>query len=164
MATGEEKVNRLCSNKRGDSLEPSLVATAHMDELPTQSKATCPTEPSPRYRLGVAGWRSRKTGFTLLELVISIAIAAILSLSLTMLLNQSYASQKKLDTITHLHERATLFFTQLERDLMGATIPIENILSLETEEQKKSKNQKTHQHGKQNFNFHIIEQRSFLEI
>jgi type II secretory pathway component PulJ len=69
------------------------------------------------------------SAFTLLELVISIAIAAILSLSLTMLLNQSYASQKKLENLTQLHERATLLFTQLERDLMGATIPIENILS-----------------------------------
>jgi len=72
------------------------------------------------------------SAFTLLELVISIAIAAILSLSLTMLLNQSYASQKKLETLTALYERAALLFTQLERDLMGATIPIENILALET--------------------------------
>ncbi len=81
-------------------------------------------------------------GFTLLELVISIAIAAIISLSLTMLLNQSYASQTKLESLTQLNERATLFFTQLERDLMGATIPIENILALEAEQEKKSKNKK----------------------
>jgi prepilin-type N-terminal cleavage/methylation domain-containing protein len=90
-------------------------------------------------RLRRAGAR---LGFTLLELVISIAIAAILSLSLTMLLNQSYASQKKLENLTQLHERATLLFTQLERDLMGATIPIENILALETENQKKDKDKK----------------------
>lgn len=76
-------------------------------------------------------------GFTLIELVISLAIAAILGVSLTMLLNQSYASQKRLESITHLYSRATLLFTQLERDLMGATIPIENILALEDQRAKK---------------------------
>lgn len=88
-------------------------------------------------------------GFTLLELVISIAIAAIISLSLTMLLNQSYASQKKLESLTQLHERAALLFTQLERDLMGATIPIENILALESENQKKDKGKKPAQDTKE---------------
>lgn len=81
-------------------------------------------------------------GFTLIELIISLAIAAIVSLALTTMLNQSYASQKKLESLSHLYSRATLLFTQLERDLMGATIPIENILALETKDTKKENSPK----------------------
>lgn len=84
-------------------------------------------------------------GFTLIELIISLAIAAIVSVSLTMLLQQSYASQKKLESLTHLYSRATLVFTQLERDLMGATIPIENILAMEDESKKKGDKNKKEQ-------------------
>ncbi len=83
-----------------------------------------------------------KTGFTLVELIVSLAIATIVSLALTTMLNQSYASQKKLESLSHLYSRATLLFTQLERDLMGATIPIENILALEAKDAKKEKNSK----------------------
>ena len=79
-------------------------------------------------------------GFTLIELVISLAIAAIVGVSLTMLLNQSYAAQKKVDSISYFYSRATLLFTQLERELMGAMVPIENILALE--DKRKNKNNK----------------------
>jgi prepilin-type N-terminal cleavage/methylation domain-containing protein len=76
-------------------------------------------------------------GFTLIELVISLAIAAIIGVSLTLLLNQSYVAQKKFESLTQLNGSVTLFFTQLERDLMGATVPIENILTLEDQRKKK---------------------------
>lgn len=76
-------------------------------------------------------------GFTLIELIVSLLIGALISISLTALLQQSYASQRKLEALTNLYGRASLIFTQLERDLMGATIPIENILALEDERKKK---------------------------
>jgi|GEM_PF-1221305 len=83
-----------------------------------------------------------RQGFTLIELIVSLLIGALLSISLTMMLQQSYASQKKLESLTNLYGRASLVFTQIERDLMGATVPIENILALEDERKKKGSKKK----------------------
>lgn len=92
-----------------------------------------------------------KSGFTLLELIISLAIAAILSVCLTMFLAQSNKYQVAVQDRTSVYTRASVVLHQLEKDLSGAHIPIQNIISQQQEEEK---NKKKH-HSKKNQNRHL---------
>jgi prepilin-type N-terminal cleavage/methylation domain-containing protein len=84
----------------------------------------------------------KSAGFTLLELIIALAIAAMLSASLTLFLSQSNTYQIAVQNRASVYTRAIVFFHQFEKDLSGAHIPMQNKIS---EQQKK---EKTEQAGK----------------
>jgi prepilin-type N-terminal cleavage/methylation domain-containing protein len=84
-----------------------------------------------------------KAGFTLLELIIAIAIMLILSCSLTFFLSQTHMRKVAIDRYVSTHTRASVVLHQLEKDIMGARVPIENILARQKE--KDTKKQDTQQ-------------------
>lgn len=77
-----------------------------------------------------------KCGFTIIELLISMFIASILSVSLTNYLNQVYTFQTIMTNIIDADTRANMVTSQLEADLMGIFVPFEN-LQTETDKEKK---------------------------
>lgn len=64
------------------------------------------------------------SGFTLLELLIGTAIAGVLLTILFTTLYQINRSKKNLDNVIHKSNRVSLIHHQLERDLMGAFVPV----------------------------------------
>ncbi|HEV2916962.1 MAG TPA: prepilin-type N-terminal cleavage/methylation domain-containing protein [Candidatus Babeliales bacterium] len=82
-----------------------------------------------------------KSGFTLLELIISLAIAAILSVSLTYFLSQANNYKTAVDNRASIYTRAAVVLHQLEKDISGAHIPIENIIAKQQESDAKQQKQ-----------------------
>jgi prepilin-type N-terminal cleavage/methylation domain-containing protein len=82
-----------------------------------------------------------QTGFTLIELVISIAIAAILGVGVTLFLSQTGSYQAAVEDRASLYTRASVALHQLEKDISGARVPIENILH--EQKMRAEKNKKT---------------------
>lgn len=80
----------------------------------------------------------KSVGFTLLELVISIAVAGILMVSLSLFLSQTSSYQNFVEDRATVYTRASVLLHQLEKDVAGAHVPIENILY---EKQKKEAQQ-----------------------
>lgn len=64
-----------------------------------------------------------KRGFTLLEIMISMLIAAFISTGLLTTIFQVSRLQETVNTITSMYGRVAIMQNQLERDLMGAFIP-----------------------------------------
>lgn len=68
-----------------------------------------------------------KAGFTLIELIISLAITAILGIALNAFLSQSMRTQAGLGRLIQEHTRAVIAFHQFERDIMGTCMPVQNV-------------------------------------
>lgn len=81
-----------------------------------------------------------KSGFTLIELVVSLAIAAMVGTMLTALLSQTATYQGVVERKTSIYTRAAIILHQFEQDIMGACIPIQN--SMHKEDEKKGQAQK----------------------
>ncbi len=69
--------------------------------------------------------KSHLSGFTLIELMISTAIATMVAGVLLAALSQGNRSKAKIDDAISLSERIAIVANQLEKDLMGAFIPTE---------------------------------------
>jgi prepilin-type N-terminal cleavage/methylation domain-containing protein len=82
-----------------------------------------------------------RTGFTLIELVISIAIAAILGVGITLFLSQTGSYQAAVEDRASLYTRASVALHQFEKDISGARVPVENILH--EQKMREEKNKKT---------------------
>ena len=67
-----------------------------------------------------------KQGFALLELLIALAIAAIVSVSLTLFLDQTRRYQASIEDRVSVYTRASVALHQFEKDVMGAHVPIQN--------------------------------------
>lgn len=79
-----------------------------------------------------------KTGFTLIEVLIATAVAAIMGTVILMTYNQMNRSTQSIDNLIGVHERAALFMQQFCRDIQGAFIP-----GQEDEKKKESQGQKS---------------------
>ena len=66
-----------------------------------------------------------KRGFILLEILIASLISSIISTGLLLTISQLNTAQNKLSDITSQYERAATAMQQLERDIMGAFIPLQ---------------------------------------
>jgi prepilin-type N-terminal cleavage/methylation domain-containing protein len=69
-----------------------------------------------------------KAGFTLIELMVSLVIASMLGISLTLFLSQTGLYQAAVENRANIYTRASVALHQLEKDINGARVPIENIL------------------------------------
>lgn len=66
-----------------------------------------------------------KHGFTIIELIIAMLIASIVSMMLLSALKQAGTFQASVDDFVHVAYRATIAQRQLNRDLAGAFIPVQ---------------------------------------
>ena len=66
-----------------------------------------------------------KKGFILIELLIATLIAGMISILLLTALQQTNKFQSVIDNNIDIYTRATIFHHQLEKDIMGAFIPIQ---------------------------------------
>ena len=64
-----------------------------------------------------------KPGFTLIEIILATALAAIISVALIVMLQQMNGTLMRVDRISDLDMRATMLQNQMERDLAGAFAP-----------------------------------------
>lgn len=64
-----------------------------------------------------------KPGFSLIELMISLLISAMIISGLFSTLYQIGQTQTSLNTVTDVHQKAAILFSHLERDIMGSFIP-----------------------------------------
>jgi prepilin-type N-terminal cleavage/methylation domain-containing protein len=80
-----------------------------------------------------------KAGFTLIELMVSLIIASILSVSLTLFLSQTSAYQASVEDRASVHTRASIALHQMEKDITGARVPIENVIAEQEKNAAKKK-------------------------
>jgi prepilin-type N-terminal cleavage/methylation domain-containing protein len=82
-----------------------------------------------------------KPGFTIIELLVATLVGSMLTVILSMILYQMNQTQNRVDRLVDVYERAELVYHQLERDLLGAFIPVqaEDIKPTGTQAQKKPK-------------------------
>lgn len=62
-------------------------------------------------------------GFSLIELMISLTISAMIIAGLFSTLSQVGLAENTITSVTDAHQKAAILFTHLERDIMGAFIP-----------------------------------------
>lgn len=75
-----------------------------------------------------------KPGFTLLEIILATALAAMISVALIFMLQQMNGTLTRVDNISGLHMRAALLQNQMERDIMGAFAPADFSVTSTTSE------------------------------
>lgn len=80
-----------------------------------------------------------KFGFSIIELLIAMAIASALSGTLFMLMRQSSTMTKTVDTVTDFSLRAEALVRVIERDISGSTIPLTYMMQMIEKKQKQSK-------------------------
>ncbi len=71
----------------------------------------------------------KRLGFTLLEVLIATALASILSVSLLVMWRNMNQMRNRMDRYVTLYQRATLIYSQLDRDISGAFLPVEADMS-----------------------------------
>lgn len=78
-----------------------------------------------------------QNGYVILEVLISTVIAAVLSTGLMTTIMQITDVQTVVDSVTSIYGRATIFQSQLEKDLMGAFVPAQyDLIQTKTGAQK----------------------------
>lgn len=83
-----------------------------------------------------------KPGFTLLEIILATALAAIISVALIFMLQQMNGTLMRVDRTTDLDMRATILQNQMERDLAGAFAPTDFSATNTSGEAKKGRPKK----------------------
>ena len=83
-----------------------------------------------------------KKGFILIELLLATLIASLIGGILFTALYQTNRFQAVIDNLIDVYTRATIVHNQLERDLMGAFIPVEAQLEKKEEKKKEKKEEK----------------------
>lgn len=81
-----------------------------------------------------------KKGFTLIEIMIGMVIAGILSAGLFTTIIQISTVQQTISSITSTYGRVAIFQQQMERDLMGAFVPMQyDLLPTQTDQKQEQK-------------------------
>lgn len=82
----------------------------------------------------------KRAGFSLIELMISLVIAGMLSAALMTLIVQISGIQERLTIMTSIYGRIAVVQNQMERDIMGAFIPAQvDLLQTSTEKKEQQK-------------------------
>lgn len=79
-----------------------------------------------------------KAGFSVIELVISLAITAIIGTVLTTFLNRTTATEAGVIRIVDTHTRAAIIVHQFEQDIMGTCMPIQNGMQEKKDDKKQT--------------------------
>jgi prepilin-type N-terminal cleavage/methylation domain-containing protein len=77
-----------------------------------------------------------RSGFTLLEIILATAIAALISVMLIIMLQQMNNTLARVDRTSDIHMRASLLQNQMERDITGAFAPMDFSATATTGEPK----------------------------
>lgn len=78
-------------------------------------------------------------GFTLIEVLFATAIAATISVLLIGLWNQMVQSQIRVERFTDIYGRAALYNAQIQRDISGAFIPLDELQTTGTQQNEQLK-------------------------
>jgi prepilin-type N-terminal cleavage/methylation domain-containing protein len=77
-----------------------------------------------------------KPGFTLIEIILATALAAMISTALIVMLGQMNTTLVRVDRVSDVHMRAAILQNQMERDLAGAFAPADFSATTTTGETK----------------------------